>query len=177
MPSSAKAHPAEAGAPAPDDGQPSDGVRIFTPENALSSVQGSLADPTMDALVRSATHRVERLQPILQAHTVHGVRAILELADCADSDLEARARRIGGRAREVCEVAAVAGMTAAGEAARGLYALAAAMDQGGDWRPDAFRVHLNALAVLAAPEAPTADGADRMVRALRALRLRLGVGA
>ena len=150
--------------------------KLITPENRLAAVRGRDGDPTIESMARAAEKRVAALGPSLRAHVNHQCRLIRELAAADDDTLLANAQAIGEAARSVCEVAGAAGMSAAGEAARGIFAMIDAWRASGLWHAEGLRLHVGALALLQTDCPPGRAESEKILARLKAMREWAGVG-
>lgn len=150
-------------------------VRLFTPENRLAGVIGGPDDPSYAALVRDAEAGVASLGPkIRQAVKVHQ-RAIAKLCAAPEEEVFADCQAVGGAALEIADIAGAAGMEAAGEAARGLYAMTNALIAQGVWHTEALQLHVAALAVLTCETPPSSSEAIQVLKRLKAMREWCGI--
>jgi hypothetical protein len=150
-------------------------TQVFRPENRLAHmVRDGGPGADMRQLIASAEAQVEELRASTTAYVQGRLDHILLLAREDDQALLARAHELGAAALGIAEVAGAAQLGALGEAAAGVSAMIEAFRTGGVWRPDALRVHLDALQLLASDGAH-APGHEEMLARLRGLRAAIGV--
>lgn len=152
-------------------------AEIFMPENRLGAILGGASDPTSARLTKAAERRVDTLQSGLRLHVAGNMQIVRALARQSDETLLAESHALGDAAQAICEVAGAAGLYALGEAARGVFMMVAAHAAQGIWRPEALKVHMNAMIMIdAEPDPDAASGRHALIlEELQGLRTRIGI--
>ncbi|MBS0295625.1 MAG: hypothetical protein JSR45_04885 [Proteobacteria bacterium] len=148
--------------------------QAFIPRNRLAAaLAGSHGDAPAD-LVAEANRLVAEKSNTIRAFVTEAVARIVAQERCDDDVLFARCDSLSGEALDVADVAAAAGLEAAGEIARGIAVAVQALRESGAWRPEAVRLHIAALRAIGTSEATSAQAASTLLAELCALRATFG---
>ncbi len=150
-------------------------VRVFRPENRLRAVLGDPYAPTTAELAAAAGRNVAKMGPELRGIVhKHGLE-LARLARRPEAEVLADSDALGAAALGICEVAGACGLPEAGEAAKGVYAMASALRATGVWHTGALNAHVDALVLLTGEPAPEPVEARQILDRLSGVRSFLGV--
>ena len=150
-------------------------AHVFVPENRLAEILGDSRHPTVDSLEAAAKARVATLKDKIQEYVAGQLALIAALAKEREEIIFAECLSLGAAAQAICEVAGAAEMESLGEAALGIHAMVEALVTQGVWHSEALKLHIDALALLAAhPDLPRPEVITTLER-LKAMRERVGV--
>lgn len=150
-------------------------ARIFTPENRLAKILGSLEGPTSSELIAEADNRVAALNTAIRAYVGEKLREIMDYATQGDEVLFAECQALSEASLNVAEVAGAAGLGAIGEIARGINAMIDNLVTSGVWHTDALRLHLDSLALVSRDGGGMTPENETILQRLRGMREAVGV--
>jgi hypothetical protein len=150
-------------------------ARVFDVENPLAKVICTLGGELPAKLVETADREVAKLHSIIRDYVRDEVAAILIYSSAGEDLLFADSERLGQHALNVAEVAGAAGLDGIGEIAAGINSLIENLRESGLWRPEALRLHLDALTLVSQGGAIDRSGEGLVLRRLRAMRQAIGV--
>jgi hypothetical protein len=148
---------------------------LYTPRNRLAKVVGGAGDPTLAILTARAETHVRSVTGDIRAFVLQSVSRLTALANRPEAEVVADRQAIGDLALAICEVAGAAGLASIGDVARGIRAMTDAWASPEAWHADAFRLHIDSLALLSAGTGEAETAAESVLLRLRHMRGWLGV--
>lgn len=150
-------------------------VRIIEAENRLAKILQGLGGASVNELVRDAEGKVVDLEGKIRGFVQENLKQLLAYAGKGEDVLFADARKLGGYARDIAEVAGAAGMEGIGEVARGISAMIDNLRSNGLWHTDALKLHLDSLLLLGQGPALGRDEQALVLKRLQTMRKAIGV--